>query len=76
MQQRKVNLREWTNPANWSHPRFGVYFSKRDTRLWVPKRGAGAGWTLNLARPAAAWLLVALILVPPLAIWAVRRRRH
>lgn len=43
---------EWHNPANWSGPRFlGLYFSKRDPRLWVPKRIPLLGWTINLGHP-------------------------
>jgi Family of unknown function (DUF5808) len=33
-------------------------FSKRDRRLWVPKRQPGMGWTLNFAHRAAGLLIV------------------
>jgi uncharacterized membrane protein len=64
MSQQEVNQREWGNPDNWSGCLVECYFSKRDTRTWVPKRMAGLGWTPNLAKPAGAWWLVAIILFP------------
>ena len=57
------NQAEWENEDNWSHPVFGVYFSKRDTRVWVPKK-VGIGWTLNFGQAQAAWWLVALLSLP------------
>jgi len=42
------------------HYRWGVFYvNADDPRLWVPKR-LGLGWTLNFARPAAAWVLILL----------------
>ena len=66
MQDREVQDREWENPENWSHPVFGLYFSKRDSRVWVPKRVPSFGWTLNLARPQSFWWLTAIIAIPAL----------
>jgi uncharacterized membrane protein len=63
-----ANQAEWSNEANWSHPKFGIYFSKRDSRLWVPKK-FGWGWTLNMGHPQAAWWLVGLLALP----WILRR---
>jgi uncharacterized membrane protein len=39
-----------------------LYRNPEDPRLIVPKL-AGMGWTFNFARPAA-WLLLALLLLP------------
>lgn len=74
MTQDEINQAEWENPENWSDALIGIYFSKRDTRVWVPKRRPGLGWTLNLARPAGAWWLVGLLAVPPVLarLWARR----
>jgi len=67
MHDRKMADQEWRNPDNWSRRGlFGLYFSKRDPRLFVPKAAPSAGWTLNLARPAAVWILKALITLPVL----------
>ena len=51
------------NPANWSRGPLKLYFSRDDTRLWVPKFRPSLGWTVNLAHPGAAALLLALLLV-------------
>lgn len=32
--QKEINRAEWSNPDNWS---VGFYFSKKDSRTWVPK---------------------------------------
>ncbi|HYG25690.1 MAG TPA: DUF5808 domain-containing protein [Caulobacteraceae bacterium] len=56
---------EWADPQNWSGRFFAIYFSKRDPRLWVPKRRPGWGWTLNMGHPqAGAWLLGVIVLIP------------
>lgn len=64
MTERDLNLREWENLENWSHPVYGLYFSKRDTRIWVPKRVPSFGWTLNLAHPASFWWMVGFMVIP------------
>ncbi len=56
------NQKSWNDQRNWSWRSFGgLYFSKQDTRLFVPKPISAMGWTLNLARPAAAALFVSVI---------------
>lgn len=75
MTQDEVNEAEWHNPENWSDNIVGVYFSKRDSRVWVPKRRPGLGWTLNLGNPRAAWWLVGLLVIPPLLSGLFFRRR-
>jgi uncharacterized membrane protein len=66
MDQKEINKAEWSNPENWSG---GLYFSKRDSRTWVPKPIPWMGWTLNLAtRAGACWMLGFLIGLPVLII--------
>ncbi len=66
MTQRDINVAEWNNKANWS---LCFYFSKRDTRTWVPKSIPWMGWTLNIGtRAGAAWLLGIIIGLP---IWFI-----
>jgi hypothetical protein len=55
MAEDDINREEWDNPMNWGDG--GLYFSKRDGRPWVPKRGWGGGWTPNFGhRQAGLWL--------------------
>ena len=75
MTRDEVNRAEWENPANWSDTVAGVYFSKRDTRVWVPKRVPAWGWTINLGHPAGAWWLVGLLAGLPLVAGLLARRR-
>jgi uncharacterized membrane protein len=54
----KVEQAEWASPGNWGDGPMGLYFSKQDRRLWVPKRQPGIGWTLNCAhRAAGLWIV-------------------
>lgn len=70
--QSEVNQREWDDPLNWGGGRIvAVYFSQRDSRLWVPKRVPAFGWTLNLAHPWGARLLVAILVGLVAALVAV-----
>ncbi len=43
MTQHEINLQEWANPENWSSGFIKAYFSKRDNRVFVPKRPWGIG---------------------------------
>ncbi|NMA45592.1 MAG: hypothetical protein GX945_03420 [Lentisphaerae bacterium] len=62
MNQREINQAEWRNSDNWS---VGFYFSKKDTRSWVPKQIPWMGWTLNLGnRTGALWMIGFLIGTP------------
>lgn len=55
MGQEDINESEWSNPDNWSG---GLYFSKKDSRVWVPKQVRSLGWTLNLGhRKGAACMM-------------------
>lgn len=45
--------KEWENPDNWS----SIYFSKKDSRTFVPKRNIKTGWTINFGSPSGAkWI--------------------
>ena len=69
MDQKQINQAEWENPDNWSGPGWiSFYFSKADSRTWVPKKIPWMGWTLNLGKPAGAWWLLAIIVALPLLI--------
>jgi hypothetical protein len=49
-----VSQSEWGNPQNWTGPRWlSVYFSKADTRTWIPKQIPTMGMTLNLGKRRA-----------------------
>ena len=72
MSQTEINQREWENPANWSNRGFpALYFSKTDTRIWVPKQRPGLGWTFNLARPAGALMFIGIVWAPLLLVFAL-----
>lgn len=67
MNQKEINENEWKNPDNWSGSIFGFYFSKKDTRTWVPKSIPWMGWTLNLGKPEGARWLTGILVGLPLA---------
>ena len=73
MTQDETNQAEWNSPGNWSGPgKGGFYFSKKDSRTWVPKSIPAFGWTLNLGKPAGArWLLGFLVGLPLLLIFGL-----
>lgn len=65
MKQDDINEAEWRDPANWSwRGPLGIYSSKRDTRLLVPKASPAMGWTLNFAHPARIYVLGAIGFLP------------
>ena len=57
--QEAIDRAEWEDPSNWST----IYFSKRDSRLSVPKRNPKHGWTINFAHPKGARWIYYLILL-------------
>lgn len=71
MDQQEINRQEWENPENWSGGLFGLYFSKRDTRIWVPKSVPALGWTVNVGHPAGARWLMLLLLLPTFVMLGV-----
>lgn len=61
MSQTQINEQEWNRSENWNGRLIpALYFSSRDSRLWVPKRLPYLGWTINFAHPNAIWVLLAL----------------
>jgi uncharacterized membrane protein len=88
MTQDDVNLQEWSDPANWSDGLFGLfraYHSKRDSRVFVPKRPlrvAGdrpasypafslRGCTINFGHRRGMLTMVILGLIPLVALFTV-----
>jgi len=48
-----INRAEWGNPDNWST----IYFSKKDSRTWVPKKNPRHGSTINFGSSSGArWI--------------------
>jgi Family of unknown function (DUF5808) len=66
MAEDDINREEWDNPANWGNGPWGLYFSKRDGRLCVPKRAVGTGWTINFGHRHATLSLLGMVLFPTL----------
>jgi len=51
--QSEINQSEWENSDNWS----SIYFSKKDSRTWVPKRNPKHGWTINFGSSSGSkWI--------------------
>ena len=38
-----------------------IYFNRKDSRVIVPKRVSGMGWTLNFANPYTYIIIIAII---------------
>ena len=70
MSQVGIDDAEWQDPTNWRWGAF--YFSRRDSRAFVPKRHPQLGVTINFARPAGIGLLVGVLLVVTLVALATR----
>ena len=73
MSQVEIENVEWENAENWY---LGVfYFSRRDTRPFVPKRGSSEmlGATINFARPGGVLLLLGVIGFVALLWWLDRK---
>jgi len=56
----EINQREWSDPKNWS---CGVYCSRRDNRMMVPKC-RGFGWTINFGKRNGVIIFVTLLSLP------------
>ena len=65
--QEEINELEWKNPENWAGDIwFGVYFSKQDSRAFVPKREhPELGWTFNLGNPQGVKFLYSILVGVP-----------
>lgn len=59
--QDQINETEWRNPANWRGNLF--YFSRRDSRLWVPKQAPELGDTLNLGQSLGLAIIIGIVLL-------------
>lgn len=72
MSQVEIDDAEWANPDNWVFDVF--YFSRRDSRSFVPKRGGNEmlGATINFARPAGVLLLCGFLGFPIFMWWLQR----
>ena len=63
MTQQDINQTEWSKPENWSGPKLlGLYSSKTDTRLWVPKRTPALGWAINIGHPGGMALFIGILI--------------
>ena len=76
MDQKEINKVEWENPENWGGPRWiSIYFSKKDSRTWVPGQIPLMGWTLNLAKTSGVIqflvILIMLCLLPLISLMVV-----
>ena len=64
LSQDELNQQEWDNPDNWGGTSWlEFYFSKNDSRTWVPKKNPLLGKTLNLAKPESAYWILAVVLL-------------
>jgi uncharacterized membrane protein len=73
MKQDDINEMEWRNPDNWTwRGPLGLYASKRDTRLIVPKATPLMGFTLNFAHPRCTYALIAIAALPLFFVLAQR----
>jgi uncharacterized membrane protein len=71
MSQVEIDDAEWANPDNWGLD--SLYFSRRDSRPFVPTRGCDEllGATVNFARPAGILMLCGFLGFP-IVIWWLR----
>lgn len=59
--QKVINDAEWQLADNWGGPKtLAVYFSKKDSRIWVPQQKPSIGCTLNLAHTGGVLWLVGI----------------
>ncbi|HEU5175116.1 MAG TPA: hypothetical protein VFT96_10220 [Gemmatimonadaceae bacterium] len=67
MSQVEIDDAEWKKAANW---RGGmIYFSRRDSRPFVPKRNADMGITVNFAHPTGILFVVGVVAFAGLLIY-------
>lgn len=60
--QSAIDEAEWNNPANWHGGPMGIYYSKRDSRAWVPKPNHhGFGATVNFAHRSGLFILLFIL---------------
>ena len=69
MNQSEINKEEWQKEDNWGGPRWGaVYFSKKDKRIFVPKKIRWMGYTFNLAHTPGVLLFISVLLGIPVVV--------
>ena len=56
MKEKDINKAEWCNPKNWSNGFLPFYFSRLDTRVFVPRRVFNDGETAPNGYPAIGLL--------------------
>lgn len=69
MTQQEINQAEWESPGNWTGPKgLSIYFSKRDSRCFVPKQSKGLGPTMNLGKTSGfVWLFFGTLFLVAMA---------
>ena len=69
MDQKNSNEQEWNNQANWVGPAYcRCYFSKQDSRLWVPKCNPIMGWTINFGHKYGFLTLIGCFATMPIVL--------
>ena len=73
MTQVEIDDAQWVRPDNWYLG--GLYFSRRDSRPFVPKRHCqDAGATINFARPTGVGFLVGILIFVVLLLVLTRTK--
>jgi uncharacterized membrane protein len=67
--QQEINKTEWENPDNCTGPKgMSIYFSKKNSRCFLPKQIGGLGPTMNLGKASGfAWLFYGTLFLIALA---------
>ena len=68
MTQEEINEEEWARGDNWN---YGLYRSRRDDRVWVPKQTGTMGTTINWGHRSSGWALLGVSLVPLISLLGV-----
>ena len=76
MPQSEIDDAEWRNASNWHGGWLGVYYSRVDSRSFVPKRNPIMGFTINFARTGGIVFLVVILgfAIAAIAVGASARR--
>jgi uncharacterized membrane protein len=61
MTQDEIDESEYQNPANWHGGSLGLYYSKRDSRAFVPKRPGAFGAAINFAHLSGVLFLAGIL---------------
>ncbi|HET9493905.1 MAG TPA: DUF5808 domain-containing protein [Chloroflexia bacterium] len=69
MSQVEIDDAEWQNQHNWHG---GLYFGRRDSRAFVPKRHSSMGITVNFASPTGVLFLIGVLGFAGLLIYLAR----